>query len=80
VTVANRLDRIQSARFAGIITFPAQLFDPETRRIRPTPKTETLRRAADALERAGRKDIEINAPGTTSSVIIEALKEAGATQ
>jgi predicted amino acid racemase len=80
VTVANRLDRIQSARFAGITTFPAQLFDPETRRIRPTPNTETLRRAAIALERAGRKDIEINAPGTTSSVIIEALKEAGATQ
>ncbi len=39
-----------------------------------------LRRAADALARAGRRDIEINAPGTTSSAVVPALAEAGATQ
>ena len=34
----------------------------------------------DALARAGRHDIEVNAPGTTSSVLLQALAEAGATQ
>ncbi|QPC89372.1 alanine racemase [Mesorhizobium sp. INR15] len=80
VAVADRIDAIGGARFAGITTFPAQLFDARSRRIVPTHNTETLRRAAEALARAGRKDIEINAPGTTSSVIIEALKDVGATQ
>lgn len=80
VAVADRLDQIDGARFAGITTFPAQLFDAKTKSIRPTPNTETLRRAADALAKAGRKDIEINAPGTTSSIIIDALREVGATQ
>ena len=41
---------------------------------------ETLRRAAEALAKAGRRDIEINAPGTTSSAVLPALAEAGATQ
>jgi predicted amino acid racemase len=80
IAVAERLDRIAGARFAGITTFPAQLFDAKTRSIRPTPNTETLRRAADALAKAGRRNIEINAPGTTSSIIFDALKEVGATQ
>ncbi|BCH30167.1 amino-acid racemase [Mesorhizobium sp. L-8-10] len=80
VAVAERIERLGKGRFAGITTFPAQLFDPATRSIRPTHNTETLRRAADALAAAGRKDIEINAPGTTSSVMIPALADVGATQ
>jgi len=80
VAVAERLDRIEGARFAGITTFPAQLFDAKTKSIKPTANTQTLRRAAEALAKAGRKDIEINAPGTTSSIIFGALKDVGATQ
>lgn len=80
VEVAEQLDRIEGARFAGITTFPALLFDAQTRRIRPTPNTQTLRRAAELLDKTGRHDIEINAPGTTSSVMMEALAEIGATQ
>lgn len=80
IEIAERIDRLSEGRFAGITTFPAQLFDATTRKIKPTHNTETLRRAADALAAAGRKDIEINAPGTTSSVMIPALAEVGATQ
>ncbi|WP_119275218.1 alanine racemase [Taklimakanibacter deserti] len=80
LAVADRIDRIADGRFAGITTFPAQLFDAKTRRIKPTPNTTTLKRAADALAKAGRKDIEINAPGTTSAAVIPALAEVGATQ
>jgi predicted amino acid racemase len=46
----------------------------------PTPNHATLTKTAEALAKAGRKDIEVNAPGTTSSVLLAALAEAGATQ
>lgn len=80
VAVADGLDRVEGGRFAGITTFPALLFDPATRKVKPTPNLATLSRAADALRRAGRHDIEVNAPGTTSSVLLQGLAEAGATQ
>ncbi|MBN9552699.1 MAG: alanine racemase [Alphaproteobacteria bacterium] len=80
VAVADRLDAVPGARFAGITTFPALLFDHASRKVLPTPNLATLSKAAEALAKAGRKDIEINAPGTTSSVMLAALAEAGATQ
>lgn len=80
VAVAARLDALDGAAFAGITTFPALLFDLETRKVKPTPNLATLGRAADALARSGRTGIEINAPGTTSSAVLGALSEAGATQ
>src|SRR5690606_28955352 len=51
-----------------------------SRKVKPTHNLATLTKAADALAKAGRKDVEINAPGTTSSVMLAALAEAGATQ
>lgn len=78
--VADRLDALDGARFAGITTFPALLFDTETRKVKPTPNLGTLHRAAEALAASGRSDIEVNAPGTTSSAVLAALAEAGATQ
>jgi predicted amino acid racemase len=80
IGAARQIDALDGARFAGITSFPAQLYDHETRRIRHTPNLATLRRTADALARAGFRDIEINAPGTTSLVTLAALAEAGATQ
>lgn len=80
VAVADAVDRLPGARFAGIVTFPALLFDADTRKVKPTHNLETLRRAAAALKAAGRSGFAINTPGTTSSVVLEALAEAGATQ
>lgn len=80
VSVAERIAALDGARFAGITTFPALLFDEKSRKVLPTPNLTTLQRAAEALAKAGHKDIEINAPGTTSSVVLKALAEAGATQ
>ncbi len=78
--VADRLDGLDGARFAGITTFPALLFDQGSRAVAPTPNLETLSRAAEALAAAGRAGVEINAPGTTSSTVLSALADAGATQ
>ncbi|TJW65440.1 MAG: YhfX family PLP-dependent enzyme [Mesorhizobium sp.] len=80
VAVADRLDAVPGGRFAGITTFPALLFDHAARKVLPTPNLATLSKAAEALAKAGRKGVEINAPGTTSSVMLAALAEAGATQ
>ena len=80
VQAAWRIDALTGARFAGITTFPAQLYDHATRTVRHTPNLATLQRTADALRRAGFADLEINAPGTTSVVTLEALAQAGATQ
>ena len=80
VQAARRIDALDGARFAGITTFPAQLYDHATRSIRHTPNLATLQRTADALRRAGFADIGINAPGTTSVVTLQALADAGATQ
>ncbi|WJS04477.1 alanine racemase [Roseibium aggregatum] len=80
VAVAAELDALEGGAFAGITTFPALLFDLETRKVKPTPNLSTLARAAEALAGAGRGGIEINAPGTTSSAVLGALAEAGATQ
>lgn len=78
--VADRLDALDGGHFAGITTFPALLFDPETRRVRATPNLATLNRASEALAAAGRHEIAVNAPGTTSATVLSALAEAGATQ
>ena len=80
VAVADSLDRVEGGRFAGITTFPALLFDHASRKVKPTPNLATLSRAAEALHKAGRHNVEINAPGTTSSVLLQGLAEAGATQ
>lgn len=80
VAVADLLDSLEGGRFAGITTFPALLFDQQSRKVLPTPNLSTLTKAAETLARAGRRDIEVNAPGTTSSVVMGALAEAGATQ
>jgi predicted amino acid racemase len=80
VEIASRLDDIDGGRFGGIVTFPTQLFDGEKKKVVQTTNLSTLRRATEALAKAGRTSIEINAPGTTSSEILPMLAEAGATQ
>jgi predicted amino acid racemase len=80
IAVADALDGLEHAQFAGITTFPALLFDPERDEVRPTPNLRTLEKAAEALQASGREDIEINAPGTTSTEVLDVLAAAGATQ
>jgi predicted amino acid racemase len=78
VAVAERLDAL--ARFAGITTFPALLFDAAAGDVRPTPNLATLERAAQALRDAGVTAPRVNAPGTTSSAVFGLLAAHGATQ
>jgi predicted amino acid racemase len=78
--VSKRLDRLKGIKFAGITTFPALLYDTEAKDVMPTHNLKTLEETAATLAKAGIENIEINAPGTTSSVVFEKLADAGATQ
>ncbi|HHW02216.1 MAG TPA: YhfX family PLP-dependent enzyme [Thermoanaerobacterales bacterium] len=78
--VSKKLDSLKGIKFAGITTFPALLYDPEAKDVMPTHNLKTLEEAAATLAKAGIENIEINAPGTTSSVVFEKLADAGATQ
>ena len=80
VSLAGALDDVPGAKFAGITTFPSQLFDQQSGKVRPTPNLGTLRRAAEVLAKTGRTGVEINTPGTTSAEILSMLAENGATQ
>lgn len=80
VRIADEIDALNGAEFSGITTFPALLFDNDTGKVKPTPNLRTLSLAANALIASGRADIEINAPGTTSCHVLQALAEAGTTQ
>ena len=75
---------LPGARFAGLTTFPALLFDPATGRARTTPNMATLARAAESagqyLGPNNQGQLQINAPGTTSSAVLAQLAEAGSTQ
>lgn len=80
VRIADEIDALEGARFAGVTTFPALLFDGATRSLRRTHNLRTLERAAADLRAAGRDRLEINAAGTTSSAALPVLSAAGVTQ
>ncbi len=78
----DRVSRLDGADFAGLTTFPALLFDSDSGGARLTPNVETLARAADIARShpACPQTLAINAPGTTSTEVLEMLADAGATQ
>ena len=80
VAVADRLDRLPGAGFAGITSFPARRCDLATHWVAVRPIMGRVAKAADALRQAGRRDIVLNTPGTTSSAVMHLLAEVGATQ
>ncbi len=80
VEIAKRLDDMPGLKFSGITTFPTQLFDEATTEVRHTHNYETLLHAKKMLEEAGYRNIEVNAPGTTSSHLFEEMASNGVTQ
>lgn len=78
--VADHFDSLPGGRFSGITSFPALLFNPDTKKVEKTPNMGTLEKAVETLKKAGREGIEVNAPGTTSTKVMKLLADAGATQ
>lgn len=79
LAVANAFEELEGARFAGVTTFPALLYDAEAREVRPTPNLGTIERAAERLRDAGFTP-HVNGPGTTSTAVMQLLADHGVTQ
>ncbi len=79
IDFVNGLDGL---RFAGLTTFPALLYDSAARKVTTTANVETLARGVEAaLSHLGPgTQIEVNAPGTTSTAVLDMLADIGATQ
>lgn len=78
--VAEKLGMSAGGSFAGITSFPALLFDAKAGRPCTTPNLATLQWAREQLEHAGYENVQVNAPGTTSTRALSVLADAGATQ
>jgi predicted amino acid racemase len=75
----EEINALPGLRFAGLTTFPAQLFNFETKKVEPTHNFNTLIKTAERLKQSA-GPLEINAPGTTSSLLFGRLANAGVTQ
>lgn len=79
-SVIPEIEKLPGLHFAGLSTFPTQLFDPETQTVSHTHNYETLKKLKKDLEAMGYQNLEINAPGTTSSHLFDEMAATGATQ
>ena len=79
LAAADDVDSLAGARCAGVTTFPALLFSAAEGSVEATHNLGTLHAAAGALRASGRQ-VQVNAPGTTSSAAFPTLAAAGATQ
>ena len=79
-SVIAEIEKMPGLHFAGLSTFPTQLFNAETLTVSHTHNYETLKKLKKDLETLGYQDLEINAPGTTSSHLFEEMAATGATQ
>lgn len=77
---AKELEQMDQLSFAGIATFPAQLYNFQSMCLEHTPNYRTLLKAAELLRKAGFSSVEVNAPGTTSSMLFQGLAQDGVTQ
>lgn len=76
------INNLAGLEFAGLTTFPALLFDAAVGRVDTTPNVETLGKGVEiSLKHLGSDfPIEVNAPGTTSTAVLDTLADIGATQ
>ncbi len=78
--VAKQLSNFKNLRLAGVTSFPALLFDKESKQLKVTKNAELIRKMAENLEDVLGYKLIRNMPGTTSVEGIEMLAKAGATQ
>lgn len=78
----DHIASLDGATFAGLTTFPALLYHESSQGAQITPNMTTLARAAAVARghRACPDQLQLNAPGTTSTDVLPLLAEAGATQ
>lgn len=80
VAVACRIkERLPGVKIEGVTSFPCLLFDPTRQTFSSTPNLTTLRDAKVALEDAGIRTSQLNAPSGTCIATLPELVRLGAT-
>lgn len=80
VEIAKAINEMPGLKFAGVTTFPTQLFDEDSMEVKHTHNYKTVLAAKKRLEEAGFQNMEVNAPGTTASHLFEEMAKNGVTQ
>jgi predicted amino acid racemase len=78
--IARDLSAIDGCRVAGVTTYPALVFNDASNAVESAPNLATMRRVVTELESLGYGPLEVNAPGVTSTAVLQMLADAGATQ
>lgn len=78
--IARDLSAVEGCRLAGVTTYPALVFNGASGAVEPAPNLATMKRVVTELESLGYGPLEVNAPGVTSTAVLQMLADAGATQ
>jgi predicted amino acid racemase len=79
VSAARKISDLDCVNVVGVTSFPALLFNPQSKKVEATFNFDALIESAELLEKNGFPVKQINAPGTTSANVMELLKNKGAT-
>lgn len=76
----EEINSMPGLEFAGICSFPTQLYNQKTGMVEYTNNFRTLLDTARRIEEKLGRKIQINAPGTTSSLLFADMAKHGVTQ
>ena len=77
---ADSLKDLGNVRLTGVTSFPALLFDKDSRQLRLTGNASVIAEAADIVSKHAGQPAVVNMPGTTGTDALKMLAAAGATQ
>lgn len=77
---AESLKDLSNVRITGVTSFPALLFDKDSRQLRLTGNASVIAEAASIVSKHAGQPAVVNMPGTTGTDALEMLAAAGATQ
>ncbi len=75
----REIEGMEGVRIAGVTTFPATLYNPETNRTETTVNFDNMLRSAEKLRSLGCEIEHINTPGASSARGFEVVANAGGT-
>jgi predicted amino acid racemase len=76
-SAAEELKQLTGIRVAGVTTFPATLFHPQTKQLEPTVNFTAMHESAAMLTKLGFELKQINAPGASSVIGLQTVAYNG---
>jgi len=79
IETADRINSLPQIKVVGVTSFPCMLYDENQKKLFTIKNMDTISEAAELLRNHGYTIEQINAPGTTSTIALEALAKKGTT-